>query len=188
MRNRNSVSIKPQRACKRAAVFFILALLPASCDLPQAPGRKGALSVALPGAHKDPRAIKLPGYLIEGMIYRLEFSGPGKTQSRTARSGDTVTLDLEPGRWRIEVDAFYLRPGTLEILIEEKTPLEEWFDIEFAVPAGKGSIDAEVIAGRQNQISIPLSVLDEFAVPGVGGYDASRVWAGGSVGAYLEEA
>ena len=154
-----------------ALVLVVLGLF-ASCDLPQAPGGTGLLVIAMPGS-SDARAIRLPSSVIDGMIYRLVFTGPGDVPDQYARSGETITVNLASGSWSIRVDAFYLRPFDIIGLIEDGLPLEAWLD--YAVPAGEGiSEEVVIIAGRHNRVNIPMMVLDDFTRPNV--FSDGTVW------------
>ena len=85
-----------------AAIFMTF-----SCSLPAA-GSNGMLSISLPGAQNSTaRGIIVPEDIVENMRYELVFSGPGKTQTISALAGKTITLYLAPGRWHIDIKAFY---------------------------------------------------------------------------------
>jgi hypothetical protein len=152
-----------------SGLFYLLIMLNllASCNLPPALDGKGLLVVSLPGSQSgEARAIKLPkDYLernIEDMYYVIDFTGPGKVQSVTVQPGQTFTIQLEPGRWRIKVTAWgnFRHPGNNNAEITR---------------IGAGSVEVDVAAGRENRIAIPISVLDEFLFPKSQGY-SGRWW------------
>jgi hypothetical protein len=62
-----------------------------------------AIRIALPGAGDGRAALENK----EDLSYTLLFSGPdGRSEQRTARWGETVTLRAVPGRWTVTVTAW----------------------------------------------------------------------------------
>ena len=156
------------------AVFFLLI----SCDLPPAAGNKGVLAVILPGVSSsapvsDARSIlsdELFGFMDNvQMQYRIDCTGPGKTQSVNARPGQVTTIYLEPGRWRIAVTAQYPTP-------KDTSPepgggaLYDWRLV------GNGVTSVEIFPGQENRVQIPLSLSDDFFAPSIAGNEWLTVY------------
>ena len=140
-------------------ILPVFACFVSSCGLPVISGKKGLLEISLPGSKSgDARSFKIPDAVIDNMAYVLEFTGPGVKKTVNADAGETIILELEPGRWNINVDAHYI--------------LSEFPDIK----AGHASITVDIYAGRQNHVRVPVSVTDVFLAPGHRG-EALRYWA-----------
>jgi len=116
-------------------------------------GESGLVAIRLPGSQNNAaRSVKLPASFIDEMIYSLVFTGPGTTRTIRARAGKTVFVELEPGRWRIDVTAYYqVNQGT-------GNP----YPVITELIAGKNIGYLNLFAGRESRADIHLTVLDEF--------------------------
>jgi hypothetical protein len=75
----------------------------------------------------------LPGDVLAGMKYDLILTGPNnETIERTVSGGETLSLTVTPGQWRIDSQGYYLD-----------------------VLAGTGSVTISVLAG-ENPVRIPM--------------------------------
>jgi predicted outer membrane repeat protein len=75
----------------------------------------------------------LPGDVLAGMRYDLFLTGPNnETIERTVSGGETLSLTVTPGQWRIDSQGYYLD-----------------------VLAGTGSVTISVLAG-ENPVRIPM--------------------------------
>jgi hypothetical protein len=81
------------------------------------------------------------------LIYKLDFSGPGgDLHIETSQGQESVTLNLEPGGWTVQVDAYIQKPMEPEVLF------------------GTGGADFTAHTGRATTVPIHMS----FATSGDG--------------------
>jgi hypothetical protein len=109
-----SVSFYPKMRFAAGLAVAVFCLLTSSCDLPPAWGDgKGSLTIALPGASgtdraaAESRAAHLPSALTNDMRYEINFFSADGSNFSLSTWEKIVTIDLNPGRWDIIVEAFY---------------------------------------------------------------------------------
>jgi hypothetical protein len=87
------------------------------------------------------------------MVYKLDLTGPGGNRTIIAKSGDNITVDLEPGKWNIAIEAYYFNQADFDGLTGDSA-----FWIGDEDPAGIGDTETTVKPGRHNDVKIPIKV------------------------------
>jgi hypothetical protein len=114
-------------------------------DEPAGSGAQGTLTISVGAAGDTGRAISsgagLPGDVLSAMEYDLTLTGPsGETLTRTGVStGDTLSLAVTVGAWRIDANAYQETGGVL---------------------AGTGSVTVTVEPGPNN-VRVPMYINGE---------------------------
>ena len=80
----------------------VIASFAVSCSLNGADG-KGTLKIKMPGNNS---ARALSDEYLGSLTYTLDFTSSGKSQSKKAAAGETVTITLAAGSWNIDVKVF----------------------------------------------------------------------------------
>jgi hypothetical protein len=105
---------------KGLLAFFIVGALVFSCSLGKF-DETGCISIQLPGSGS---ARSLSQAFTSNLRYQIVSTGPGGTQTRNARHGDTVSLNnLTPGNWTVTVtvlsaDGVPIGRETKEVTVE----------------------------------------------------------------------
>jgi hypothetical protein len=142
-----------KKIAKINSIIPLLAVLISlsACNLPPVEGEKAALVITMPGAITGARGIKPPEDMNNDFSFRLKFTGPGRTQDVKAGAGETITVYLEPGTWKVDITAY---------LTKQKNE-----DLIPPVLAGKKTETITVYAGRDNRMNAALSLDENFLVP-----------------------
>ena len=165
--------------------LFILSLIlgmTASCNLTMS--GKGYLSIKLPGAQEAARAISISSETAKNLIYKLELTRQNQTNTEYRRADETINIELDPGRWYINIVVHCLRPEVLDNLLAEGKPIEEWFSDDFSVLVGESKEKdfVDIVAGRH--ITKPITLKMIFSAEG--DYE-KKVWAGAMISVYNTE-